>query len=122
MKADPESRGVHRGRHPEQELRRLNRGFRAVSRRQERAVAFRRLWHSVWPPLLLAISLVVLFFGVSTLSPLSPMDMLKHVAAAPNCDAARLVGVAPANEGEPGYWARHDRDNDGIACEPWQQR
>lgn len=44
---------------------------------------------------------------------------LKHIAAAPNCSAARLVGLTPARRGEPGYYSRHDRDQDGIACEPW---
>jgi hypothetical protein len=44
---------------------------------------------------------------------------LKHIAAAPNCNAARAVGLAPARRGEPGYWSRHDADSDGIACEPW---
>jgi hypothetical protein len=36
-----------------------------------------------------------------------------------NCGFARAVGLAPAREGQPGYWKRHDRDHDGIACEPW---
>lgn len=34
-----------------------------------------------------------------------------------NCDAARAAGAAPLYRGEPGYAARLDRDNDGIACE-----
>lgn len=34
-----------------------------------------------------------------------------------NCSAARAAGVAPIRRGEPGYAARLDRDNDGIACE-----
>jgi hypothetical protein len=47
---------------------------------------------------------------------------LKHIAAAPNCAAARRVGLAPARIGEPGYYSRHDADHDGIACEPWSRR
>jgi Excalibur calcium-binding domain len=47
---------------------------------------------------------------------------LRHVAAAPNCNAARVVGLAPARRGQPGYWPSHDRDGDGIACEPWRPR
>lgn len=43
----------------------------------------------------------------------------RHVAAAPNCDAARAQGLAPAYRGAPGYYPWHDADNDGIACEPW---
>lgn len=45
---------------------------------------------------------------------------LRHLAAAPDCNAARAQGLAPARRGEPGYYARHDRDNDGIACEPYR--
>jgi len=49
-----------------------------------------------------------------------PMDVTaRHLLAAPNCDAARSVGLAPARRGMPGYWSRHDADDDGIACEVW---
>ncbi|MCA1512676.1 excalibur calcium-binding domain-containing protein [Bradyrhizobium sp. NBAIM01] len=47
---------------------------------------------------------------------------LRHIASAPNCEFARLVRLAPARRGEPGYWKHHDRDEDGIACEPWTRR
>jgi hypothetical protein len=47
------------------------------------------------------------------------MTTLKHIASFPNCDAARAVGLAPSKKGQPGYWNRHDRDGDGIACERW---
>jgi len=49
-------------------------------------------------------------------------ELIAHIAAYNNCDAARAAGVAPARRGEPGYYARHDRDNDGIACEVWPRR
>lgn len=39
-----------------------------------------------------------------------------------NCDAARRAGAAPIYRGQPGYRAALDRDNDGIACEPYRQR
>ncbi|WP_293619358.1 excalibur calcium-binding domain-containing protein [Ponticaulis sp.] len=42
-----------------------------------------------------------------------------HWLAAPDCDAARAVGLAPSNRGEPGYYNKHDGDDDGIACEVW---
>jgi hypothetical protein len=35
---------------------------------------------------------------------------------------ARMVGLAPARRGQPGYYPQHDRDKDGIACEPWPRR
>jgi hypothetical protein len=44
---------------------------------------------------------------------------LRHAAAAPNCAVARVVGLAPAYRGQPGYYPQHDRDGDGIACEPF---
>jgi hypothetical protein len=47
---------------------------------------------------------------------------IRHAAAAPNCAAARMVGLAPARRGQPGYYPQHDRDRDGIACEPWPRR
>jgi hypothetical protein len=47
---------------------------------------------------------------------------LRHAAATPNCTAARAVGLAPAYRGQPGYYPQHDRDRDGIACEPWPRR
>lgn len=39
-----------------------------------------------------------------------------------NCDAARAAGAAPIYRGEAGYRAVLDRDEDGIACEPWRGR
>lgn len=38
----------------------------------------------------------------------------------PNCDSARAAGVAPLHRGEPGYRPPLDRDDDGIACEPYR--
>jgi hypothetical protein len=46
-------------------------------------------------------------------------NLFWHFAAWPNCDAARGVGLDEARRGEPGYWLSHDRDRDGIACEPF---
>jgi endonuclease YncB( thermonuclease family) len=39
-----------------------------------------------------------------------------------NCAAARAAGAAPLYRGDPGYSPHLDRDNDGIACEPYQGR
>lgn len=49
-------------------------------------------------------------FGSATLA-------ARHIASAPNCDATRAQGLAPAYRGHPGYYPWHDADNDGIACE-----
>jgi hypothetical protein len=34
-----------------------------------------------------------------------------------NCTAVKAAGAAPIMEGEPGYRAALDRDDDGVACE-----
>ena len=48
---------------------------------------------------------------------------LKGGRGKPRPYAARTLrvgaGLAPAHRGEPGYYARHDEDDDGIACEPY---
>lgn len=49
-------------------------------------------------------------------------ERMRHLSAAPNCAAARALGLAPARRGEPGYYERHDADGDGIACEPHVNR
>jgi hypothetical protein len=54
--------------------------------------------------------------------PWHPLQVLKHIAAFPNCSAARAVGVAPSYRGQPGYWSKLDVDNDGISCEIWPRR
>ncbi|WP_420809183.1 excalibur calcium-binding domain-containing protein [Bradyrhizobium zhanjiangense] len=32
------------------------------------------------------------------------------------------AGLGTCETGEPGYWKHHDRDGDGISCEPWPSR
>lgn len=51
-------------------------------------------------------------------SPYDPAQALRHLAALHGCDTARVMGLAPAGRGQPGYHARNDSDRDGIACEP----
>ena len=52
-----------------------------------------------------------------------PADRIDYGAASyPNCDAARAAGDAPIRIGEPGYGSHLDRDNDGVACEPYRGR
>jgi hypothetical protein len=52
-------------------------------------------------------------------SPFDAPTTLRHWAAAPDCAAARAMGLAPSRPGEPGYYVRHDRDLDGKSCEPF---
>jgi hypothetical protein len=65
-----------------------------------------------------AIALAFLYIALVFLSPWPPLVTIRHVLAAPSCDFARLMALAPARQGEPGYWPQHDADRDGIACEP----
>jgi hypothetical protein len=103
------------------ELRLLRRGDRAQRRWGFRPWRWWRSWWLRWSILTLAaVGGVLLALAAWKPWPLSVT--LRHLAAARNCDTARSVGLAPAQRGEPGYWARNDADNDGIACEPWPRR
>jgi Excalibur calcium-binding domain len=126
MKALPNGWHIFQGkpdRDPEKELAKLKRGFAAISRRLNRAIAFRRLRRTTRrlavDALLIALALVALCSLIEILSPWSVTMTLRHLAAAYNCDTARLVGLAPARRGQPGYWSGNDADSDGWACEPW---
>jgi hypothetical protein len=81
----------------------------------------RRYYRSAKIAALAAIVAFAVVWGLGS-SPWPVMTTLRHIASAPNCGFTRLVGLAPARRGEPGYWKRHDRDGDGIACEPWPPR
>lgn len=109
----------HRYYDPEEKVRRLNLGFRAVSRRIERLARLRRLLRQASWVALAAIIGSAAAWAVMGPPPWTAWMTLKHLASAPSCDAARFMGLAPAQRGQPGYWPKHDEDNDGIACEPW---
>jgi hypothetical protein len=95
----------------------LNDRFRAVSRRIVLRAEFRRLSRAalIVAPLAVIAGALLGWASMSSRWPIIPT--LQHFAAYPGCDAARLLGVAPARSGEPGYWPHLDRDRDGIACE-----
>ena len=107
-------------RDPDKAAAHLRHRFQRVTRRLERRGKRRRLWRVIGiSAATTAIVTGLLSLLIMSLSPWPVMATIRHVAAAPNCAAARAVGLAPARRGQPGYWSRHDRDNDGIACEPW---
>lgn len=68
---------------------------------------------------LLVVLAVLASWSLVAVKPRTVGEGARHLLAAPNCDAARAVGLAPARRGQPGYYASHDADGDGIACEPW---
>ena len=125
MKRLPRGWHVHRGksdRHPERALLELRGRLSAVTRRFERSLRRRRVWRRAsaagFAAALGVIAVSVPYILVKVLSPWPAGTTIRHIAAAPNCTAARLVGLAPAARGQPGYWPGHDADRDGLACEP----
>ena len=96
----------------------------SLSRRQRLPAAWlRRHRHRVGMAAFAALALAALLYpAVQNFSRWPLTVELRHVAAAPNCTAARVMGLAPAYRGQPGYYPQHDRDRDGIACEPWPHR
>jgi hypothetical protein len=72
--------------------------------------------------ILSALAGAALCWTLLSFIPWHPLQVLKHIAAFPNCSAARAVGVAPSYRGQPGYWSKLDADNDGISCEIWPRR
>ena len=104
-------------------LKQVNARFKAATPRP-----LRRRWRPSVPAVLISI-MVIGAVGVVLMMPqnhladpamadMSIKDRARHLLASPNCSAARLVGVASARRGEPGYWDDHDADHDGVACEP----
>jgi Excalibur calcium-binding domain len=100
---------------------RMKHRFWPLWRAHSRGTRHRRLFRKAKSWVLAAAAAGLLGLSLSQ-SPWPVRVTLKHLAAAPNCAAARAVGLAPASRGQPGYWASHDRDGDGWACEPWPRR
>lgn len=91
---------------------------------QARAASARRATHPLrWVGLIAVLSVGVIGFTFTMLqiarSPWPVGVTIRHGLSSPNCTAARIMGLAPATRGGPGYYPEHDRDKDGIACEPW---
>jgi hypothetical protein len=111
------------GLEADEQANRLRDHFKEVSRRIDRAVRLRRLQahlrkQAIWIWAFLGI-VGGSYIGLATASPWPMGVTVRHLLAARNCDTARAVDLAPATRGAPGYWARNDADDDGIACEPW---
>ncbi|MBH5371424.1 excalibur calcium-binding domain-containing protein [Bradyrhizobium glycinis] len=104
----------------ERRLRNLQRRFFAASARRDRTIKVRWAVAALSAIAILLVVYPAIWLLVS--SPWPVTTTLRHIGSAPNCPFARLVGLAPARRGQPGYWRHHDRDGDGIACEPWPSR
>jgi hypothetical protein len=109
----PAPNPVRPGPGPGERLRNLQARFRAVSTRHDRPNKLR---------IMIAGSFVIAALAVAWglySSPWPVTTTLRHLTSAISCERARWVGLAPARYSQPGYWKHLDRDQDGIACEPW---
>lgn len=130
MRKTPSPWSVQHSRDPEAELRRLKGRFQKVSNRYFRSLDRRGSYRLAALAMLLAVGSFAATLGLLVYKPWSALGSSSwtaamyatHIAAFPSCAAARLVGLAPAHRGQPGYWPQHDRDNDGISCEPYPRR
>lgn len=107
------------------DLARIQQRFRAVRRRVDRPRRWRTLARrllSWWPTVSVMAIAAFVAHALLASQPWPAMTSLKHFAAFPNCSMARLVGLAPAARGRPGYWPQHDADLDGWACEAVPRR
>lgn len=107
------------GYDPDDRSRALREQFSRITSKSIPTRRFSTSWNSYVKPVIIGTLLGTFCGSLFWLSPWPPLTTLKHIASAPNCDAARAVGLAPAFIGQPGYWQRHDRDKDGFACEPY---
>jgi Excalibur calcium-binding domain len=90
--------------------------FGKVSSRWDRGLKLRQFFLRLTLMSVVAICSFSFFWYLAE-SPWPVGLTLKHLAASPSCTAARMVGLAPARKGQPGYWGHLDADRDGIACE-----
>jgi Excalibur calcium-binding domain len=107
-----------RGYDPDDRADELRRRFERVSRKSIRGRKGRNLEPWIAGGALICIVAVVIH-GVARANDWTYEQSIRHILAAPNCNAARMVGLAPAMRDQPGYYLKHDRDRDGVACEPY---
>lgn len=105
------------GYDPDVRSRELRDRFARITNKSIPSKRWSNWWKSFGKPLSVGSLSGIVCGSLFLLSPWPPLTTLKHIASGLNCDAARAVGLAPSLVGQPGYWGRHDRDNDGIACE-----
>ncbi len=119
MPVNPGPWRVVDGRDPEREASKLRQRFGRTTNRYLRRIKRRKRVALLRRLALVFGAAFVVSIGLFAMSPFTPAETIRHLGSFPNCDAARLMGLAPALRGEPGYWASHDADDDGVACEPW---
>jgi hypothetical protein len=90
----PDPHPIRPGPGPEERLRGLQRRFRSVSKRDGRVNQLRRYYRSVKIAALAGVIGFAIVWSLGS-SPWPVTTTLRHIASAPNCDFARLVGLAP---------------------------
>jgi hypothetical protein len=108
---------VRPDRHPKRWQPKPPAHVRPVQPERRRPSLARRAWRRLRRPLALLLAVVVVLGALQLFVPWPVTTTLRHLAAAPHCELARLVELAPARTGEPGYHPWLDADADGIACE-----
>src|SRR5690606_28835395 len=104
---------------PDAALKTLQGRFRSLNKKYDRKQSVRTVARSHGRKLIfgcLCTCVLIIYFYKS---PWDFKTTWRHLAAMPNCSFARGVGLSDIKVGEPGYYKRHDRDGDGIACEPY---
>lgn len=103
----------------EQSTENLRKVLRSINQRHERRKLIRRIFlqHKLYIYVFLISALGSFIIMMS--SPWPATVTVRHIGSFPSCSYARFFHLAPAEKGEPGYYARHDADGDGVACEPW---
>lgn len=124
---------LHYSRDSVGHLRRVRQQFLSTPQRPARLVKSRGIRKLPVLPVLAVVAAALLYLGLSSAVPQMAILARDDVTALPNvtrdevvfyrnCDAARAAGAAPVYYGQAGYRPALDRDNDGIACEPWTGR
>lgn len=111
----------NQAREPEAELKILQDRFKALHLRHERTDRVRHVIRQLKKSVLTALLILASALAIKIVSPWPFLVTLKHIAAFPNCEAARLVNLAPSERGAAGYYSRHDGDDDGVACESFKR-
>lgn len=114
-------RRAERARRPAREGS-VRRGFARVFRRMDRAAWLRRHQRPAERAVVAVAAAIAAYVSLVNLSPWPPLATIGHLIASKSCRAAWEVGLTPARQGEPGYWARHDYEPDGLSCENWTEQ
>ena len=124
---------LHYSRDSVADLRRVRQRFLSTPQRPARLVKSRGIRRLPVLPVVAVFAAALLYLALSSAVPQMAILARDDVTALPNaagdevvfyrnCDAARAAGAAPIYYGQAGYRPALDRENDGIACEPWADR